>query len=140
MSATGKAAQIPDALLAKLAALAIGSPPLPIAYPDVTFDPAVRAPSGKYLEASYQPNRPAWEGLSAGKTDQGLLTILVHWPRGAGIIAPTEVVQAVMTHFAKGTILFSGTTRVKLAREPWQSAPMIEATETCTPITIPWNA
>lgn len=137
---TGKAAQIPDALLARCLTLVTGSPTLPLALPDIEFDPKVDAPNGKYLAVEYFPNRPAWEGLSAGKLDQGLLQITVHWPRGAGIIAPLEVVETIKTHFAKGVVLTSGATNVKLAREPWASAPLIEPTETCTPITIPWNA
>lgn len=140
MTVSGKAAQIPDALLARVLTLSIGSPPLPISLPDMGFDPAADAPDGKYLEVAYFPNRPAWQGISSGVVDQGFLQINVVWKPGAGIIAPMEAVAQVKAHFAKGTELISGSTKVKLTVEPWESGPIIAPDKTLTQITIPWKA
>lgn len=138
--ATGKAAQIPDALLARLTTLQVGSPALPIAYPDVGFDPASDAPDGKYIDADFKRNVALWEGLSAGVIDQGLFQLDVVWPKGAGVIAPNEAAQQVANHFAKDLVLVSGATRVKLNKEPVIASPLIEAHETRIPITISWVA
>ena len=136
-TATGKAAQVPDALLAKVASLVTGSPTLPIAWPNVAFNPPA---DGKYLEVAYFSNRPAWEGVGAGVLDQGLLQITVHWPRGSGIIAPSQVVETIKAHFAKGTLLTSGSTVVRLNRAPWAAAPLVSDQDLAIPVTIPWVA
>lgn len=138
--ATGKAAQIPDALLARFLTLVVGSPALPLAYPDIAFDPAVSATDGKYLEASFFANRPKWEGVRSGVMDQGLFQVMVHWPRNAGIIAPSEAAELVKAHFAKGTSLTSGSTTVKLTREPWAGSPLIGDHEVMIPVTVAWLA
>jgi hypothetical protein len=140
MTAVGKAAQIPDALLARVASLSVGSPALPIAMPDVPFDPTVSATDGKYLEVAYLANRPAWEGVGNGVVDQGLLQITVVYPSGHGVIAPNEAAEEVKAHFTKGLPLVSGTTRVKITAAPWAAAPLIDPSETRVPVTIPWAA
>ncbi len=140
MTATGKPAQIFDALMTKVGTLSTGSPTLPVAYPDVGFDPAVSAPAGKYLEVTYFPNAPAWEGLSAGALVQGLLQITVVWPRGKGHVLPLQIAETIKTHFAKGTVLVSGTTKVKVTREPVVASPIIEDHDTRIPVTISWTS
>lgn len=128
---------IADALLARCATLSIGSPALPIAYPDKPFKPAVDAPDGKYVEVALFFNRPAWEGVASGKVDQGLLQITVVWPRNAGVIKPLEAVAEVMAHFPKALALSNG---VKVSAEPYAASPIIEGSETRIPVTIPWMA
>lgn len=138
--ATGKLAQIADALLARAATLAVGSPPLPIAYPETEFDPAIEAIDGKYLDIRDFTNAPRWEGMTSGRQDQGLLQITVVWPSGQGVIAPKEAAAAVMAYFPKGLRLFSGSTKVKVSGEPWAAAPITEDDEVRIPVTIPWTA
>lgn len=140
MTATGKPAQIFEALMAKVATLSTGSPTLPVAYPDVAFDPAVSATDGKYLEVAYFPNAPRWEGLAAGELSQGLLQITVVWPRGKGHILALQIAETIKTHFAKGTVMVSGTAKVKVTKEPVVASPIIEDHDTRIPITIPWTA
>ncbi|MGA0604859.1 phage tail terminator-like protein [Phenylobacterium sp. VNQ135] len=135
-----KASEIPAALLERLTSLEVGSPPLPIAYPDVSFDPATDAPQGKYLEAGYFRNAPAWEGLSEGVLDQGLLVVSVVWPKGQGVIAMNAAAQAVADHFPKGLTLKSGSTAVKINREPVIASPLTEGDKTIVAISIPWVA
>lgn len=128
---------IADALLARCGSLNVGSPALPKAYPEASFTPPA---DGKYLRIDFYPNRPAWEGLSDGKLSQGLLQITVVWPKGQGIVRPMDAAQAVMGHFAKGTILSSGSARVKINGEPWAASPLSEAGQVSVPVTIPWVA
>lgn len=139
MSVTGKPAQIIDALLARLQALTL-DPELPVAWPDVEFDPETDAPDGKWLAVSFFPNRPAWEGVSSGKIDQGLLQITLVWPKGEGQIAPLQIIATVMGQFAKSLELVSGTTKVKVSAEPWVSPAITDNDRTSYPITVPWKA
>lgn len=135
-----KASEIPAALLEHLSGLQAGSPALPIAYPDVAFDPASDAPAGKYVEARYFRNAPAWEGVSSGVVDQGLLVVSVVWPKGQGVIAMNAAAQDVADHFPKGLALTSGATRAKISREPVIGSPLTEGDKTIVAVTIPWTA
>lgn len=127
-------------LLARCETLNVGTPKMPVAMPDVTFDPAVKAPDGRYLRADLFSNAPFWEGLTSGRIDQGLLQITVVWPKGKGLIVQRRAAQQVMDHFAKGLKLFGPATRVSINREPWAAAPIKGDVSTETPITISWTA
>lgn len=135
-----KAANIPAALLARLSSLAIGSPALPIAYPDRPFDPATQSLSGKYLQAAYFRNTPAFEGLASGVLDQGLLVVSVVFPKDGGVIAINQAAQAVADHFPKAAAYTSGGTRVKISREPVIGSPLQEGDKTIVAVTISWVA
>lgn len=125
---------IAAALLARCATLAVGSPALPIAYPDVTFTPPA---SGKYLAVSLFFNRPAWEGLKSGRLDQGILQVAVVWPKNQGVVKPMQAAKAVMAHFPKALELAGG---VKISAQPYAVSPLLDDSETRIPITIPWTA
>lgn len=127
------AADIAAALLTRCSTLNVGSPALTIAYPDVAFTPP---PSGKYLDVALFYNRPLWEGLAAGKIDQGLLQITVVWPRHQGVIKPLAVADAVMAHFPKGLELGG----VRITAEPYAASPLIEDSQVRVPVTIGWQA
>lgn len=142
--ATGKAAQVPDALFARVATINTGSPSLPISWPegiDVSTDQTFEPPSdGKYLLVQYFPNAPAWEGMASGRMDQGLLQVSVVWPKNQGLIAPMQVAQAVIDHFPLGHTMVSGETQVKVVKQPWAAQPLIDADRVSVPITIEWKA
>lgn len=127
-------ADIAAALLARCSTLAVGSPALLISYPDVAFSPPA---AGKYLDVAIFYNRPAWEGLSEGRQDQGLLQITVVWPKGQGVIKPLQIAASVMAHFPKGLRLDGG---VKISAEPYAASPLLDDAETRVPITISWTA
>jgi hypothetical protein len=124
-------------LLARCALMETEGPTLPVAMPDVAFTPPA---DGRYLRVDIFTNQPAWEGLASGKIDQGLLQITVVWPKGKGIIKSRRAAAQVMTHFPKGLKLFGPATRVSINREPWAASPLLDDSETMTPITIPWTA
>jgi hypothetical protein len=130
-------AVVAQLILEHAEAMVIGSPSLPIAYPDVTFVPPA---DGKYLRLDLFTNEPFWQGLSSGRIDQGLLQVMVVWPRAEGRIRPLEVAAMVMEHWAKLTTLQGSGTRVRVNKEPWAATPLLSPSETETPITIPWNA
>jgi len=130
-------AVVAQLILEHAEAMVIGSPALPIAYPDVTFIPPT---DGKYLRLDLFNNEPFWQGLSSGRIDQGLMQVMVVWPRAEGRIKPAEVAALVMEHWAKLTVLQGSGVRVKVNREPYVSSPILSDHETETPITIPWNA
>ena len=127
-------------LLARCEAMSIGSPVLPIAMPDVAFDPGVKAPDGRYLRVDLFNNAPLWDGLSIGRIDQGLLQVTVIWPKGKGTIKPLEAAAAVEAHFHKGLTLYGPGLRVKVNRSPWTASPLFEDSRTLIPVTIPWVA
>lgn len=112
-------------------------PILPVAFPDRSFVPPA---DDRYLRCNLFENAPAWEGLSSGRMDQGLLQVDVVWPRGRGPIEIRQAVLDVMAHFPKGLTLFGASTRVRFHREPWFAAPIPEADVTVVPITVPWMA
>src|SRR5690349_4779075 len=129
-------AEIASSLEARCATLEVGSPALPIAYPEPkqTFTPPA---DGKYLEVQLFYNRPAWEGLSSGRMDQGLLQITVVWPKNKGIPGPMRHAAEVMAHFTKGLALTNG---VRVSGQPYATSPLIDASDVRVPVTIPWTA
>src|SRR5690606_19875928 len=133
------AADIAEALLARCATLEVGSPALPIAYPE---DPSGFEPpaDGKYLEVSLFANVPRWQAINTGKMDQGLLQVTVVWPANQGVIEPMAAADAVKAHFAKGTPLRHGTANVKISGDPWAASPLSEDSELRVPVTVPWTA
>jgi hypothetical protein len=136
---TGKPAQIMDALFAHAALLSTVGPSLPVSMPEpgVTFDPPA---DGKYLVVAFLPNRPLWEGLRAGKLDQGLLQISTVWPKNQGLIAPAQVAAQVEAHFAKNLRLVSGATSVRINAQPYTGQPLPDGNRVSLPTTISWVA
>ncbi|WP_292041068.1 MULTISPECIES: phage tail terminator-like protein [unclassified Brevundimonas] len=126
--------KVTDALLSRVGSLVL-SPALPVAYPGLSFTPPA---GGKYLTAEVFYNAPRWEGATSGRMDQGLLQITVVWPKGVATIQPITVADAVRSHFAKGTELFSNGRKVTVSQEPRIATPLIEDSRTLVPVTIPW--
>lgn len=124
-------------LLARCALMETEGPTLPVAMPDVAFPPPA---DGRYLRVDLFSNAPFWEGLTSGRVDQGLLQVTVVWPKLKGVVAHRQAAAQVMAHFPKGLKLFGPATRVTVSREPWAASPILEDTETLTPITVSWTA
>lgn len=138
MAVEGVAAKIADALLTYLGTLSVGSPALPIAMPEVKFNPPS---SGKYLEARFLPNRPATRVIAFDGPDQhqGLLQVSVIWPKGQGIIAASEIANEVVKHFRRGTVIAADDLRVRIYETPWESPPLDEPNRMQVPVTVPWQ-
>lgn len=131
------AASIATALLARCELMKTQGPTLPVSMPDIAFDPPS---THKYLEVADFTNQPAWQGITSGRMDQGLLQVTVVWPKGEGIINPKAAADAVMAHFPKGLRLYSGAARVTVSEEPWAASPLLEDAQTRIPVTIAWKA
>lgn len=123
------------ALMGRVETLSIGSPALPIAYPETTESYSPPA-DGRYLDVTDFPNAPFWQGMTDGRIDQGLLQVTVVWPQNAGLVAPKAAADQVIAHFPKGLRLGA----LKITGEPWQAAPLIGEHDVRIPITIPWKA
>ena len=112
---------------------------LPVAFPDVPFDPAQDAPDGRYFTVDLFSNSPFWEGLTSGRIDQGLMQVTVVWPKGEGLAARRAAAQ-VIAHFPKALTLPGAGVRVKVNRETWQASPILDDDSTSIPVTISWTA
>lgn len=132
-------ADILTALLEHCASMVIGSPVMPIAMPEQA--PAFVPPDdGRYLDVMVFANVPAWEGQTSGIARQGLLQVTVVWPPNRGVVAPQRIADVVCTYFPKGLVLFSGSAKVKITREPYAASPLTEPSDVRIPVTIPWMA
>lgn len=139
MTITSKPAAIYDALMAHALLLESQGPKLPVSVPE-PIEAFVPPSDTGYIEAANFPNAPAWNGLSRGKVDQGLLLLTVVWPKNDGLIRPMEVAGAIEAHFAMGLKLFSAGRAVKISAEPYTVAPVVEPDSVRIPVTVPWTA
>jgi hypothetical protein len=141
MTATGKPAQIATALFERVKTL---DTTLRIEWPEslqaTNPDAEATDETVGHLEVAIFYNRPAWEGVSSGALDQGLLQITVVWPKNQGVIKPMQEAASVLAHFTKGLTLFSGSTKVRVTPAPWQSSPISDLSDVRVPVTIPWTA
>lgn len=84
-------------------------PTLPIAFVRVTFNPATQASDGKYLELVHIPNNPTGDFWGDERNYQGLLRMILHWPKdGLGTTdtgGPGNVIASISNYFSKGLVL-----------------------------------
>lgn len=112
------------------------SPQPPIAWPGVKFKPPA---SGMWLEASLFPGDPeslAWENDSPNEV-RGFCQILIGYRPGLGEVAASQLADALLAWFAKGTPLGP----VRVSRTPTR-APSLpdEGNKIFIPVTIPYLA
>lgn len=127
---------IPSLLLARIGALVL-SPALPVAYPDIAFTP----PTGPYLDVRYLPNSNV--NLFIGNNDEtqyrGLIQVTVVFPSGRGIPPVMEIAGLVADHFAKGTVLRSGSASVRIYEQPSVAPSMQDTDRVRVPVTIKYH-
>lgn len=141
MTLATKAALIQALLFDYVSGVAAGLA-LPVAWPEVTFEPEA-GDDGQmkpFLRVDLFTNRPAWEGVAAGRLDQGILQLTVVWPAGAGIVQPTIIAGQILSNFPKAMRLSANDVRVKITAEPWIASPITESDRASYPITITWAA
>lgn len=133
MAAVGIESLITEALLQRLAALAL-TPALPVAYPNVAFTPPV---GGSYLEAR-EPLRSSTEaiGISRWNEHTGIFQIDVVYRAQDGAIAPTEIADKVADWFKRGTRLINGSVRVDINEPPSVAASMADAPYIRIPVSV----
>lgn len=122
-----------DAALAKLETFTYVPQP-EILWPGIQAEPP---DEGIWLQVRFAPNEPydlAWDDDACVDT-RGHLRILVYFRPGQGQIIPSELADALIAFYPKGSDL--GPVRVR--KRPWQS-PMVteDASKLYIPVTIPY--
>lgn len=136
-----KADDIALALLNRAATLAVGSPVLPIVFPEFTPPWGQDEPPERYVSVTIFDNVPRWQAVSGGgKIGQGLLQIEIMWERGLGTIGARAAAEAVMAHFPQGLRMTEGSATVKVYASPWHGSAIPASTGLSIPVRIPWTA
>lgn len=138
MTAVGIEAQITEALLQRLAALTL-SPSLKIAYPNVPFPKTGETKPDTYLEAHQLRGPTDAVGISAWNQHQGIFQIDVVYLAQDGLIAPTEIADAVAAHFPRGLRLANGAVQVRIDEPAKIAAPVTDAPYIRTPVSISYR-
>jgi hypothetical protein len=122
------------------------SPAIPVARPNVHYEPSIGQP---YLRASFMSVETVQPGLSDEDTERhrGILQISVFYPKGGapgvedGTVQPTRLAATVRQHFPRGLILDADGVRVDIGPAP--STVETEVPEDAwfhVPVTIHWQA
>ena len=94
--------------------------------------------AGIWLEPEFFPNEPndiAWDNDSCVDT-RGFFQILIYFRPGQGQIEPSEIADALIAYFPKGSDLGP----VRIRKRPWQSPSVTEdASKLFIPVTIPYQ-
>jgi len=126
-----------DILEAALSALnAFPYSPTPtILWPGIQSSPP---DEGIWLVPGLFPNETrdiAWDNDSCVDT-RGFFQILVYYRPGQGQIEPSELADALVSYFPKG----SGIGPVRVRKRPWQSPAVVEdADRIFIPVTVPYE-
>lgn len=134
----GKRADVYAALQAKAEAVA-ASMSLAITLDDDSFEPPMDGNSMMlpYLRADLQPNAPFWQGMSSGRVDQGLMTIMLTMPRPHVQTTAWGYIDAIIAAYPKG-VHISGYASLKVQSAPYDSQPLTEGDRTYYPVTVSW--
>ena len=133
-----RTADIARLILAHAEGMAIGSPPLPVAFAGT----AVKSPNKpRYIWVEHVPNttQGPFIGDDSALAYQGILLCRVYWSNGVGIVAPLQAAQDVIRHFPRPQRLYGERLRVEF-RPGSVASPIQEAAWLYVPVTIPWRA
>lgn len=114
--------------------------PLPdIVKPKEPYKPVI---GQRYLELVFQPNETVspFVGSNDPHQQQGFLQVTLVAPRLGGADDDWALMDAVINHYRKGTILRNSGETVKIIRQPWVSPPFSDEGWDRTPISIPYFA
>jgi hypothetical protein len=131
-------AEIANALFGKMAGFDFGG--LPVAYPEVAFDPAQNP---KYIATSILFNQHYFAGVSKGKViRQGFFQATVYFPKNSpqesGVINVTDAAGDIAAAWSGLVIRGVG---VKITvQEPYLTGPISDETRVYVPVNIPWTA
>ncbi|MCF3934347.1 DUF4128 domain-containing protein [Acuticoccus sp. M5D2P5] len=120
------------------------SPTLPIAWPNVDFTPPPRTGVGKgaYLRASHIPTTTdqITLGDSGYNRHRGIFQIDVVWPANGGLVAPMKVVDAIIAHFQRGTVLTEGGHIVRIYAPPHPGPVISSPPQIQIPVSVRYQA
>lgn len=123
MAATGIEALITEALLQRLAALTL-VPPLLVAYPNVAFPAAGQVKPDTYLVASVLRAETRPIGISRWDERAGILQVDVVYSAQNGLIAPTNIADAVAAWFPRNLQLVNDSVYVDIVEPPSVASPV----------------
>jgi hypothetical protein len=108
-----------------------------VAYPNVDFVPDGNA----YVRLSVRKNTPQNTHLGGGMEPirMGFLLAAVCWPVGQGIIAASDLANAIRDRFAFGTIITHDDISIFVTAEPAVNDDDQGAVYTEIPVVIPWS-
>ena len=93
---------------------------------------------GIWLQPGFFPNEPqdiAWDNDGCVDT-RGFFQILVYFRPGQGQIEPSDMADALIAYFPKGSDLGP----VRIRKRPWQSPAVTEdASKLFIPVTVPYK-
>ena len=94
--------------------------------------------AGMWLQPAVFPNEPndiAWDNDACVDT-RGWFQILVYFRPGQGVIVPSQLADALIAFFPKGSALDA----VRVRKRPWQS-PVItqDSSKLYIPVTVPYE-
>lgn len=124
--------------LQKGVTLAVGTS-IPVKYVNTNF----KAPSnGKWWEVVYIPNNVTDEFWDEGKTFQGVLRLILHWPQSnTGAYLAMDEMKRVADSFIKGNIYTDplNQVRVKIQEHPNCTGVLEQSPEFLLPLTIRYS-
>lgn len=131
--------KILEALQTAVMAAVGNSPNPPVKYVNVDFDP----PSGQpWWEVVYIPNNVTGEFWSEGKTYQGVLRLILHWPQNNdGAYEPMNEVARIANQFQKGNkYADSGNAvNVKIQEHPNATGVIEDSPNLLLPLTVRYS-
>ena len=126
--------EIMEAAFQKLESF-VYSPQPEIMWPGIQETPPE---AGIWLQPGFFPNEPddiAWDDDSCVDT-RGFFQILIYFRPGQGLIDPSELADALVAYFPKGSDLGP----VRIRKRPWQSPSVAEdASKLFIPVTVPYQ-
>lgn len=129
---------IMEALFTRLEALVL-SPALPVAWPNLAFDPPA---DQRYLRVQFVPNLNIRLLIDSDGPHQhlGLLQVSVYWTKGEGEAGAREVAGDVAAHFAADLRLTAGGISVRITKNADARDMIVEDAAVQVPVMISWEA
>lgn len=112
---------------------------LPVKYVNIILDPPN---DGKWWEIVYIPNNLENEFWADGKTHQGVLRLILHWPMdNKGAYVPMEEVSRVANQLQKGNVYADSgnNVNVKIQEHPNATGPLENPPELLLPLTVRYS-
>lgn len=129
--------KIAEVLFGRLGQLVL-SQVMPIAWPNVTFEPPA---DHRYLRVQFIPNlaNRVLIGSDGPHQHMGLMQVSVCWPKGVGEIAARDAAGAVAAHFPCDLRLLVGERFVRITKRPDVRDMIVEDVAIQIPVMIPWE-
>lgn len=135
---------IQAALIAHLEALSFSPSNIDISYPNLAFTPPSPAtPSASWLRVTFlqAPTLGLSVGHDGGANEHlGIMQVDVFWAMGSSEGPPGRTAAQIIEHFTRGTVVFSGSTRVAIDKAPFRGTLRQDDPWVMIPVSIPYHA